>query len=189
MHSDWHRAKHDLAFARQKAREVHDARMAALDLLPEQRRQIKKISGYLSKNFFSYPERGRILAFYEEIASDLDPVPDVENALWFLKDVVAFLPKQGQPEKAALQGAIFWLLLNYHSENPNDMGVGVGWSDNHAGTQNKDSKLVSSVRTELIAAGIEQFGSAYQSSAVANAAKAVLESSMWSEAISQNTKI
>lgn len=189
MHSDWHRAKHDLAFARQKAREVHDARMAALDLSPEQRRQIRKMSEYLSKNFFSYPGRERILAFYEEIASDLDPTPDVENTIWFLKDVVAFLPKQGQPSKEALQGAIFWLLLNFHRENPDDMGVGVGWSVNHAGTQNEDSKLVSSIRSELIAAGIEQYGSAYQSSAVANAAKAVLGSSMWSEAISQDTKV
>lgn len=61
--SDWDRARKDIDFARQKAREVHDACMAALDLSPEQRRQIKKISGYLSKNFFSYPERERLLNF------------------------------------------------------------------------------------------------------------------------------
>lgn len=116
-------------------------------------------------------------------------MPDVENTLWFLKDVVAFLPKQGQPPKEALRGAVFWPLLNYHADNSNDMGVGVGWSDNDAGTQIQDSNLVSFVKAELIAVSVKQYGSNYQSSSVANAVKTVIESSIWTEVVLRSTKI
>lgn len=188
-HPEWTHARRDIAFALEKAREAHDARIAALDLSQEQRKQIAKISQYLDKNFFSYSGRGEILSFYEEIASDLDPTPDVEDALWFLKDVIAFLPSHGRPPKEALHGAVFWLLLNYHATHTDDMGVGVGWSDNGAGTQNQDSNLVSFVKAGLIEAGIRQHGSPYQSSAVANAAKTVIASSLWAKALSKSTEI
>ena len=189
MHSDqnpnWHRARRDLDFAKSTARALHDARMAVRKLTAIQRTRLVRIQDYLSKHLVDGADSETLMAFLVDLAADVHPEVDIEGSVYFLTHLTAFFPERGHPDNDPLREALFWLLLNHVESSTDPMTVGVGKADH--GTQNEDSKLVIWLEAQITAAGIKNMGAHYGVSAIATAARAVLKSDRWSQAIGQDT--
>lgn len=178
---NWHQARFDLDFAQSTALALHDARMAARNLEHTQRKRLVHIQEYLSKHLVDGADCETLMSFLVDLAADVHPEVDIEGSIYFLTHLTTFFPERGHPDNDPLREAVFWLLL-FRAENSSDpMTIGVGQA-NH-GTQNEDSKLVIWLETQIRMAGIKNKGAHYGVSAIAKAARIVLKSDRWAQAM------